>query len=220
MVRFRALSALCAVSTVLSSAAVHAADLVYIPPSVTSPVSVADWSGFYLGFNAGYGQAELDVNGSSMGFDAIRGVSGGVQIGHNIQLGAAMVGVEADIQAGHMSQSAGGTYKLQGFGTVRGRLGMPVGDRFMPYVTGGVALGVGTFEIPPAWPYESTRVHAGWTVGAGVEAKLTESVSLKAEYLHLNLGSEVYYYNGTVGSSNVAPSMSANIVRAGFNYRF
>lgn len=220
MVRFRALSALCAVSTILSAAAVHAADLVYIPPSVTSPVSVADWSGFYMGFNAGFGQAELSDNGTSLGFDSIRGVTGGVQIGHNIQLGSAVVGVEADLQAGHMSQSAGGTYKLQGFGTVRGRLGMPVGDRFMPYITGGIAVGVGTFEIPPVWPYESTRVHAGWTAGAGVEAKLTDSVSLKAEYLNINLGPEVYYYNPSPGSTNVGPSISAHIVRAGFNYRF
>lgn len=106
MVRFRALAAICAASTFLSSAAVYAADLVYIPPSVTSPASVADWSGFYLGINGGLGQAALDSS-VALGFDQIRGASAGLQLGYNVQLGSAVIGVEGDLQAAHMTQTTG-----------------------------------------------------------------------------------------------------------------
>jgi len=220
MVRFRALSALCAVSTILSAAAVHAADLVYIPPSVTSPVSVADWSGFYMGVNGGLGQAALDYGGVAFGFDQIRGASAGLQMGYNVQLGSAVIGVEGDLQAAHMTQTtgAGAIHTLEYFGTLRARAGVSLGDRFMPYITGGVAMAGGHQDMTDLGGPESRRLHSGWTVGAGVEAKLTDAISVKAEYLHLNLGPAMYF--PVLGHGGVEASVSAHIVRAGFNYRF
>ena len=219
MVRFRALAAICAASTFLSSAAVYAADLVYIPPSVTSPASVADWSGFYLGINGGLGQAALDSS-VALGFDQIRGASAGLQLGYNVQLGSAVIGVEGDLQAAHMTQTtgAGATHTLEYFGTLRARAGVSLGDRFMPYVTGGVAMAGGHQDMTDMGGPESRRLHSGWTVGAGVEAMLTDAISVKAEYLHLNLGPEMYF--PVVNGGGVEASMSANFVRAGFNYRF
>lgn len=220
MVRFRALAAIGAASTFLSSAAVYAADLVYIPPSVISPVSIADWSGFYMGINGGLGQAALDYGGVAFGFDQLSGASAGLQLGYNVQLGSAVIGVEGDLQAAHMTQTtgAGAIHTLEYFGTLRARAGVSLGDRFMPYVTGGVAMAGGHQDMTDMGGPEARRLHSGWTVGVGVEAMLTDAISVKAEYLHLNLGPEMYF--PLVNGGGLEASMSANIVRAGFNYRF
>ena len=115
-------------STVLAglTAAASAADLPRraAPPPVFTPVPVFTWTGFYAGFNAGYGFGTGDdrqtptvvvVNGASglvvpgtsaaLGFSNNRsntdGFVGGGQIGYNWQLtpGSGVVfGVEADAQ--------------------------------------------------------------------------------------------------------------------------
>ena len=66
-----------------------------------------------------------------------------------------------------MATSASYTQKLPWFGTVRGRLGYAY-DRFLPYVTGGLAYG--NIEANPSFGFTSaSTTNAGWTIGAGVE---------------------------------------------------
>src|SRR6059058_1498929 len=59
-------------------------------------------------------------------------------------------------------------------------------DRFLPYFTGGLALG-DINATRPGFPGGSIT-NAGWTVGAGLEVGLVSNVSLKAEYLYVDLG--------------------------------
>lgn len=70
----------------------------------------------------------------------------------------------------------------------------------------------------------------GYTVGAGVEAKLSQGWSVKAEYLYLGFGSESVTALGVTpftvgfGSNNNAfthsVDLKANIARVGLNYHF
>src|SRR5262249_57552319 len=69
--------------------------------------------------------------------------------------------------------------------TVRGRRGYAL-DRFLAYFTGGLAVG-DINANRPGLPGGSIS-NAGWTVGAGLEVGLVSNVSLKAEYLYVDLG--------------------------------
>ncbi len=99
---------------------------------------------------------------------------------------------------------------------MRGRLGYAF-DRFLPYITGGLALGDINATVP-VLPGGSIS-NAGWTIGAGLEVGVVSNVSLKAEYLYLDLGNFNCGLNcGLAPGGNV--SFNANLVRGGLNVRF
>jgi outer membrane immunogenic protein len=70
----------------------------------------------------------------------------------------------------------------------------------------------------------STHTTMGWTVGAGVEWKLTPVWSVKAEYLYAELGGQsntIVYTYGLFTSSltSTVQREKDNIVRFGVNYK-
>jgi outer membrane immunogenic protein len=70
----------------------------------------------------------------------------------------------------------------------------------------------------PGFPAGSTTT-AGWTVGAGIEYGIVSNVSVKAEYLYVNLGDFNCGLNcGLAPSGSV--SFDANVFRAGLNVHF
>ena len=139
--------------------------------------------------------------------------------------------------------------KLTSIGTARARAGTLVND-FLWYATGGFAWGTvkdsyafngaanptifpgalqpGPF-LPTSTDFSSTRT--GWTVGGGVETKLSGGWSAKLEYLYVDLGTVNQTYgialNGafgpavTSGAGLVTSSAHIvdNIVRVGLNYK-
>lgn len=206
----------------VSGAHLHAADsLVSLP--VLSPAPQAqpyDWSGFYAGVSAGYGMgAAYDAAGPIAAFGSVNGVLGGAQIGLNSQFDLIVFGVEADIQATAMSQTApllglNDTVNLDYFGTLRARIGAEF-DGMLPYLTGGLAYGQGTINSPAMGGTDS-QFHTGWTVGGGVEFALDENVSFRTEYLYTDLGPQTYTINGTP----VDAGYRFHTVRAGANFSF
>lgn len=128
-------------------------------------------------------------------------------------------------------------YKLDWFGTVRGRVGFLPTDRILLYATGGLAYGQ-LSATAPLLSWGSTR--AGWTVGAGAEAAIDRNWSVKLEYLCMdlgNVGSSGASATGVVNQLNTpTPGFNTvttttltstfrtkftdNIVRVGLNYRF
>lgn len=106
------------------------------------------------------------------------------------------------------------------YGILKAKLGIPVFDRFLPYVTGGTAyrLSYSTSD-PTVTTYKTTggtidiygngsqgtttttyRTYTGinkanawgWVAGAGVDYALNDSLFVKFEYLHLDFGSDTY----------------------------
>jgi outer membrane immunogenic protein len=178
------------------------------------------------------------------------GFLGGAQFGYNWQRGSWLLGLETDIQAtnengtGNVCTVAGcpaGTlvftrdYNLNWFGTARGRVGFLPADRLVLYATGGLAYGSvsgASWTLPldiGTW----SHVHAGWTVGAGVEAALTSNWSVKFEYLYMDLGnvggsSATNITTATVRTTTTTTTLNYvfntrftdNIARVGLNYRF
>jgi outer membrane immunogenic protein len=143
--------------------------------------------------------------------------------------------------------------KLDYLGTVRGRLGYTVTPSVLVYATGGLAYGgissttsigqqlvgpgAATVNAPYASSASASSTRAGWTAGGGLEWMFAPRWSVKAEYLHYDLGSASY--NNTLTNVVVPPggavpagspfytlgarssaSFAGDIVRAGVNMKF
>jgi outer membrane immunogenic protein len=179
-----------------------------------------NWTGFYLGINGGGGWGHSAWT-TTTGFDVSGGMIGGTA-GYNWQMGQWVLGVEGDVD---WTNFKGNTVVGCPFGcqtsnswlaTVRGRVGYAF-DRFMPYVTGGVAFGDVRARTPGFAGLSDTN--AGWTVGGGLEFAIYYNWTAKAEYLYVDLGNaNCGIACGVVAPNNV--SFRSNILRAGLNYRF
>jgi len=176
----------------------------------------------------------------------VNGFIGGGQLGYNWQQGAWVFGLEGDIQfsnerkSGDVCTVAGcpvgsvaftRDYKLDWFGTARGRVGFLPAERILLYATGGLAYGSfsGSSSTLPLDIGTWSQVNAGWTVGAGVESALGSNWSVKFEYLYMdlgNVGGSTATNTTTVVRTTTALAYSFNtkftdnIVRVGLNYKF
>ena len=163
-----------------------AADLGYTPtPEVTyNPAPAFSWTGPYIGGLLGYGWGDAQIPGKD---PTPSGIVGGVYGGYNFQAAPNFVlGVEGDITATGMSDTAGGVKVTNPWnGTFRGRAGYNW-DRFLVYGTGGLAVG----EVKTkAGGVSDSNTNVGWTLGAGVEAAITNNVTARVEYRYTDLGS-------------------------------
>jgi len=190
----------------------------YVKAPIYSPMFT--WTGFYLGLNGGggWGHSVWDRTGD---LDLSGGVIGGTA-GFNWQMNQVVFGIEGDVDWSGVSGTtstlcpAGCTTRNDWLGTVRGRLGYAF-DRFLPYVTGGLAVG----DIRATTPgfAGASQNNLGWTVGLGVEAAIAGNWSAKAEYLHVDLSNfNCGFSCGLVAPDNV--SLREDLVRGGVNYRF
>jgi outer membrane immunogenic protein len=146
------------------------------PQAVKALPPIFNWSGFYVGVHGGYGwgNSAFDAAAAGTSFDTDGWLLGALA-GVNYQVGQTVFGVEADINWSDFSGGAacGGATcntEVPWFGTLRGRLGYAA-DRFMPYITGGLAYGKLEANVPGIGGASDTRF--GWTAGVG--ATLTET---------------------------------------------
>jgi len=190
------------------------------------------WTGFYAGINGGYawGQSSWSdpaAGANSGNFDMSGGLLGG-QLGYNWQTGPVVLGVETDMdwlnakgstaaQGGVCAVDGGGQCQTQQswLGTTRARVGYAF-DRWLPFVTGGVAYG----DIQAVQPTgTSTNANVGWTAGAGVEYSINPNWSAKVEYLHIDLGTATLMGAGSKTTTLGVP-VTNELVRAGINYHW
>ena len=188
------------------------------PPPVYSPAYY--WTGFYLGINGGGGWGTSQWDGVDQ-FDVSGGFIGGT-IGYNWQVNQIVLGAEGDIDWSGIEGTttvlcpAGCETRNKWLVTARGRLGYAF-DRFLPYITAGLAAGDIT-ATRPGLPAGSNS-NAGWTAGVGLEIGVVSNVSVKAEYLYLDLGDFNCGLNcGLAPTGNV--SFDTNLFRGGLNVRF
>jgi outer membrane immunogenic protein len=191
------------------------------------PVQSYNWSGWYLGINGGYGWGESrwtdNLAGITTGDFNVDGWHVGGTLGVNWQQGAWVFGLEGD---GGWSDISGSTptfcvpnceTRNNWLATFRGRVGYAF-DRFLPYVTGGLA--VGEIEAGLVGLGHDTSTQVGWTVGGGVEWAIAGPWTAKVEYLYTDLGTMSCSIASCGGVGPVDVDYTANILRAGINYRF
>lgn len=232
-----------AIATLALAGAAHAADL-RAPITKAPPLApVYNWSGFYVGVNAGLGVGQ---NAASLSIPAgliaestslsPYGAIGGAQAGYNWQFGNWVLGVEADIQASGLEDDhsclllcrpttiATIDQSLDWFGTVRGRVGYAFGS-VLAYYTGGLAYGAVQTSITEnfgAGPgtFSRSDTKTGWTLGSGVEAALGGNWTGKVEYLYVDLGDHDTNFTLLGAPQSFTSELRSHIVRAGLNYRF
>ncbi|MCX5518985.1 porin family protein [Kaistia defluvii] len=224
----------------MGGVAAQAADLTYEPAPVAAAPEVFNWTGFYVGVHGGVaaGDFKYPLGISSDGFgtsgelkqDASGGF-GGAQIGYNWQFNPNwVVGVEADIAAASYQGKVSGNIagfgfdagsEVEWFGTVRGRVGYAL-DNLLLYGTGGFAYGDVKSSINVNGSGVSTSdTQYGWTAGAGFEYGITKNITLKTEYLYVDLGSQTLF-DTNIGDTNVKMDADTRFhtLKAGLNYKF
>ncbi|WP_119389486.1 outer membrane protein [Taklimakanibacter lacteus] len=199
--------------------------------------TVHDWTGFYIGATAGYGwgdtrQTTADPDPGQSDDETIDGFVGGAAIGYNWQLDSILLGLETDISYSDIAGEFDGTPQwgcgvpdecstdVPWFGTVRLRAGLPI-DTILPYITAGMAFAEieGKIDLGPIPPqngrFDGSDTVFGWTIGGGVEWALDDSVSVKVEYLWIDLE------EADLGEPrDFSGSADFSLVRGGVNFRF
>ncbi len=188
------------------------------------------WTGFYLGGQVGYGfgQSSGTQNAGGTFFPVVpyaldpRGALAGGHAGFNYQIGAAVLGAEADLEAANLKgdttiSAFDQTYffnvKADTLASVRGRLGWSF-DCLMLYGTGGVAFG--NVSTPPLDRLDGWRT--GWTAGVGAEYAFRGPWSARLEYRYTDLG-RISSFDPSLASLD-DNKLAFHAIRLGVSYRF
>ena len=201
---------------------------------IHSGAAFADtWTGFYVGLSIGTvstkdtwsspGLTNLTANG--------RGGVGGVLTGFNWQSGSFLAGLETDLQfSGARGSTAcwGPTYncadRLTRLGSFRGRLGWILMPAAMVYFTGGLGWGSAEWKATEAATGSltgggsSAHTSSGHVLGGGAEFLVDKNWSVKAEYLHYQLGK--FTPAATDFGGPLDFQLKADTFKVGANYKF
>lgn len=184
----------------VSASPVLAADLGYSTAEPVAPVLPYSWTGFYVGAHAGaaFGNAKVSsIDGFRQGYNNA-GFIGGLHAGYNYQFeNNWVVGLEGDLDYTSLSKTRHGiaaigpfatSFKSEWQGSIRGRVGYAF-DRFLPYLTAGVAFADEKFRVSvPAGIASHSTTRAGWTVGAGLEYAVDDHWSVRGEVRYSDFG--------------------------------
>ena len=227
---------------VLATTPAFAADLWAPPPMpYKAPPPAApiwDWTGFYLGVDVGAAWASdtvtplIDDGGTFPRSNKLStsGPLGGATLGFNYQLSSFLFGIEADIGALALANSAADpgsgllaeTDSINNgwYGDATGRLGFVWGSALL-YGKGGWAFFNGQASTTaPGFTATGTGMFTGWTYGGGIEYRLGGPWSAKIEYMHFAFGTKDASIADAVGVFSYANSLSADTVKFGLNYKF
>ncbi|WBL75365.1 porin family protein [Bradyrhizobium xenonodulans] len=197
-----------------------AADLAARPYTKAPPMvaAVYDWTGFYIGLNAGYGwgrnghQDILPPAGGfwtpfALGFGSTQTVNpeGGVyggQLGYNWQSANWVFGLEGQFDGASIRRTDISIFfpasdrlssRINSFATVTGRVGYAF-NNWLPYIKGGYAgadLKTSNFDI-----FGTHLDHGAWrngyVVGAGVEYAFAGNWIVGAEYNYMEFNKQSF----------------------------
>ena len=223
----------------------------YYPTSYYPVSPPINWGGVYIGLNGGYGLGKsnwTDSLGSTGNFAANGGVFGGTLGINYAGFGDwVLLGFEGDFDwsgaTGSGSCSALGVdilgagatcqTRIDWLSTFRLRAGY-TWSHFLFYATAGGAVGDFRISTQPIAATHNPTAPLGWTAGAGVEYLFDGAISIKLEYLFVNLGTiscpagtlcssdqgELNLANITRTIPSGSVSFTENLIRAGINYKF
>lgn len=166
-----------------------------LAPASDAELGEVSWQGAILSPDFGY--ETLDLGGAGAAFlEDPEGFRVGAEAGYDWQRGMFVFGavgtasyswIEGDGRGAGIGQFES---EMNFQGTLRGRLGLAF-NRFMVYGTGGWAFG--DLEVTDNLALVSDdQFLSGYAVGGGLEYVWNSSITLRAEYLHLDYGSETY----------------------------
>lgn len=212
-------------------------------PIVAPIVDVApasDWAGGYAGVSLGYSfngddEVGLDfydggvLDGRETGLTNLdlHGVTADLHAGYRWQRGSWVFGPELAIEGGSVDDTqdfdngvVAGTVEssVNYVATLAMKTGYVVNPATMVYGSAGFAYGDFSYAVGSS-PDEDYNA-SGYTLGLGVERKVSDRMSVFAEYQYRDFGSEdVTFTDGTDSIVTVATPKHQNI-KVGVNFRF
>ncbi len=208
------------------------------------------FGGFHLGAVLGgggskttWGASPAGIGGDDMGLAGFpaagltTGAIAGARAGYTFQAGTFAFGIEGmfvgsnidgQIECGD-DQPLVYAYicvtDLAGLATLTGRAGIALGSTFL-YGTGGVAWAFQRHEIQEpyfgiiSWGVASETAR-GWTVGTGIERRLSHGFSLRADYSFVRLGPHAVVLDSPfVADSPMTLTQNYHFASIGFDFRF
>ena len=205
------------------------------------------WNGFYVGIQAGgaWGNADVDYKAGlqndhylseTHGLD-VNGFTGGVFAGYNWLLNKNwLVGIEGewnyisaddtddvvDSITGVSRYPHQTTVEQKWDASLRLRTGYVLGD-YLPYITGGIAWGRFNEEFYiPGRPVSKDITLTGWTIGTGLEIRLTDNIHGRIQYRYTDYGNKTkrLIENGGVGDFDAKLNYNSHLLTFGIVYRF
>jgi outer membrane immunogenic protein len=238
--------------------AAQAADLPPAAPPVRAPAAFVpppppfSWTGFYIGANLGGAWSSGNISDTLTGLN-FSGTSnatfaGGGQIGGNYQIGAFVIGAEADFDwfANNNNSGPGVTFPSSAFvpvattlrvsannrweTTLAARAGWAINTVLLYAKGGGGWVGAGNFAVTNVGTgatvaFSNSNTNSGWLVGGGVEWAFLPNWTVRAEYDYLGLGNKSYTAviptpAGTFVDTFSTSNRSVQTATIGVNYLF
>jgi outer membrane immunogenic protein len=202
--------------------------------------AIYDWSGFYVGANAGWGTTRkcwdfTSAAGTFIGAEGCHNATGGVaggQVGYRWQSGALVYGLEAQgdwagLSGSNTSLLFGTTTnrsRVDAFGLFTGQVGYALNNALL-YAKGGAAVTTNRYDVLLAGTVVASAKENGiWggTAGAGIEYGFAPAWSAAVEYDHIFTASRLYAFTtpagGFAGMDRIRGDV--DLVTARINYRF
>ena len=209
----------------------------------TAPAYAQDsfnWTGPYIGANAGYGWGDTDwsdiVVPSNAGQNLsgtfsssnFSGIVGGLQAGYNIQFGQFVAGVETAFDFGDLKGSDGCFGRLGDFSAdcktdvrwmwdLTARLGVVPMDRALLYVKGGASIAGLKFSPDNETGFAATGGYGsttdsrwGYVLGIGAAYALNSNLTVGVEYNYRDYGTSSTDFNPTGLKNQYNPPFKAD----------
>lgn len=180
---------LAASAIALSAASIaRAADAIDEIPAAPESVDVipsGNWEGAYVGgkLTHQWGKTKMGKDYDATGF------GGGAYGGYNKQDGQIVYGAEVDLNYSGVDKTYKDIEAKQGInGSLRARIGYDLSPALV-YATGGIAAT--NMEVTDKTS-DSNKTLLGATLGAGVETKITESITARTEYRFTNYQTQTF----------------------------
>jgi outer membrane immunogenic protein len=224
-------------ATALSVASAHVATAADMPTKapVYAPVAMYNWTGFYVGGQAGGGwyssQTTIVAGGTNFpaGFVDNKingdGFLGGGYAGFNYQINQFVIGIDGDYSWADLTGSGSDISPINGgptnkndkvkwIATMTGRVGYAV-NNWLFFGKGGWAWAgfdgnSSSFSVAGANTSNSTNSETrdGWTLGTGVEWGFLPHWSAKLEYDYVKFNTSNFNITSTSVATGVATSLA------------
>lgn len=199
------------------------------------------WTGCYVGAHGGYSVTATEttattpfIGGAALTIDGFsgEGLSGGLGVGCDYQMQRVVMGGFADysfqdveftagLSIPAFPFSAGASLSIENSWTIGGRLGVLLNDSTLAYGLVGYTqakssdlaltstIGDISFSVPD---------FSGWTVGAGIETRLTDALYLAGEYRYTMFDSETVAI--LPGALDLGLEPDVHSIRMALRYKF
>ena len=184
------------------------------PAAAQGAPNVAPFNGAFVGGQIGWQQDRQSLDLTAIPNTTTRakgdGLAYGGQLGYDLNLGGGVVGIETSL-TGRTGINRFPTFDLEPGRTINvtARAGFLVGPDALLYARGGYSNA--RFNVTN--PTGPTETREGYTVGAGFEKMLSQSVSARVEYGYSDYGNDTLPGLGSLNYHRHA-------VMTGLNFRF